>query len=544
LAYKHSETINGTLQIRTTASVQGMAMKEASRALINLFSCALQTQQTHQNVCVVPAPFSEDNSSFVQEQAPTAAPASSSAPVATSIAVAHGVTEVPSASAEVSSVAVSVTTELAVLQSEVQAVVPAATALECHKPVNCSASVVAASAATVPTQQKRKASLSSVRAARVAGNAGVSSSKPLQSQSARTSAAGAGKAATKPVTLPPLTSNDDIGVTSPVKTSATQASIAAQPNLDNDATGNQQSNSGPVSVSAAEEAVPLAASGPAVASSSSAAPNLSSSSSSKAASRSPRMITSPIGELFLSDRTPRPWVFNYYHKSGNIKDQFIAHLRFNAQGTHMYGRGQYSDANGGDGGLLVLYGQVELTIIGYVWMISLCNISLTSMFSMLANMSSSLSIHQWIVLNVGPLEFSDNVPSRVIVNSGNEDDDSLAVIVDDFYESNDEIVTAAFSSSFVSSSGATSSRGSSNGNNIKRKTTVVHTAYWSDGMMCDYHDNPPVVQAASLVNNDNAGDGAAGADPQFAELLESTATSCGVWGLGLWGVWEMADNGT
>lgn len=63
------------------------------------------------------------------------------------------------------------------------------------------------------------------------------------------------------------------------------------------------------------------------------------------------------------EENARPWLFAYYHKSGGLKDKFIAYLKFTPDGF-MRGRGQ--DAIG----CFYIVGNADIDIVGWSWVFS------------------------------------------------------------------------------------------------------------------------------------------------------------------------------
>jgi hypothetical protein len=92
----------------------------------------------------------------------------------------------------------------------------------------------------------------------------------------------------------------------------------------------------------------------------------------------PEHLRSPaVSDLFLTDTSARPWQFSYFYKSGAVKDQFTAYLRFRSSGG--------SGASGGSGGsagatlrgrgvddigAFTLTGRAEADISGWSWYIN------------------------------------------------------------------------------------------------------------------------------------------------------------------------------
>lgn len=75
------------------------------------------------------------------------------------------------------------------------------------------------------------------------------------------------------------------------------------------------------------------------------------------------LSTPSIGGLFISDDRPIPWQFTYFYKSGSLKDQFTAYMRFLPDG-YCQGRGMDSI------GPFLLRGKVDPDISGTTF--SLC----------------------------------------------------------------------------------------------------------------------------------------------------------------------------
>jgi hypothetical protein len=97
----------------------------------------------------------------------------------------------------------------------------------------------------------------------------------------------------------------------------------------------------------------------------------------------PEHLRSPaVGDLFLCDAFPRPWQFSYFYKSGAVKDQFTAYLRFRPSVNAGYDR----TVGGGGGsagatlrgrgvddiGAFTLSGRAEADISGWSWYINKC----------------------------------------------------------------------------------------------------------------------------------------------------------------------------
>jgi hypothetical protein len=70
-----------------------------------------------------------------------------------------------------------------------------------------------------------------------------------------------------------------------------------------------------------------------------------------------QLTTSTIGGLFTTDERARPWQFTYYYKSGTLKDQFVAYMRF-LPGGFVQGRGV------DDIGTFFLSGNADPDILG------------------------------------------------------------------------------------------------------------------------------------------------------------------------------------
>jgi hypothetical protein len=471
--------VNGTLEIKTTASVQGMAVKEASRALINMFY--------GQNA--IPSAFQIGAVDYSQttDGPPSLNPGSEAASSSTKMRDTSVSEDVAIA---VISSASSLSTVIAPTSNDALVSAP--------QPVNCSASI----------GSQRRANLRSQRFERVATASTKEIEKPLAAIiKGRSRQRQQSLSIDEKTNINKLTSLNDSSLqkTNAVKGATTATLTDSSCRSSDDVDGaTVASHSREIIQNRSESSVCANDIGLEADGAAQVKPI-------NEADKSPRVF--PVGELFLLDRVARPWIFSYYHKSGNIKDQFAAYVRFNSTGTCLYGRGQNQE------GVFVMYGSIETTIIGFVWMISCIYLSTVSIID-----SLRMGLQHWIVHNVGPLEFSDATVPVVL-----ESDDGDFVVAEEYFESNDAIVTAAFS------------LGSASG--IKRKTSMVHMAYWADGIVSDNITQQSLSGVVLSAQQQTLHSPLPDTESDFSGLIESSVNSCGVQGLGLWGVWEMADNG-
>lgn len=195
-----------------------------------------------------------------------------------------------------------------------------------------------------------------------------------------------------------------------------------------------------------------------------------------------------MSHLFLHEDFPRPWKFSYFHKSGALKDRFNAYLKFSPDG-HMRGRGVDNI------GIFYIVGKVDIDISGYVWY------------------------------------FHKTYVSQVEIENGGFDVKSWIELAADEYDTS----------------------------GLRTKSHVSHLGYWSEGLDEKQSPIPPSL-SPSRKSNQKSSLSLSGhllsLPPKVLDyvhefmnlhecnyLVDEDSRDCeenieGVWGLGLYGVWE------
>lgn len=207
------------------------------------------------------------------------------------------------------------------------------------------------------------------------------------------------------------------------------------------------------------------------------------------------VATPSIGGLFLSGERPTPWQFTYFYKSGSFKDQFTAYLKFLPDG---YCKGRGVDQFGP----FLFSGKVDPDITGWAWYFHKSYLRMVDLVE--------VDLSSWV---------------------GMEDEEGNA------------------------------GGGRGGGGVSKAPIHVSHIGYWSEGVdltarqRCDDRNSRlldqlyPSLSTESRTVNDT--DSIFPSSITRRSFLEgevedqvpkelSDEQSMGVWGIGLWGVWETA----
>ncbi|KAJ1424272.1 hypothetical protein B484DRAFT_398337 [Ochromonadaceae sp. CCMP2298] len=231
-----------------------------------------------------------------------------------------------------------------------------------------------------------------------------------------------------------------------------------------------------------------------------------------------------IGGLFTSDRYARPWQFTHFHKSGSFKDQYTCYLRFlpSCAGAAAVesgsGRSGVSGASGaasggsrcvGRGrdaiGLFRLRGFAEVDIAGWTW-----------------------HLHKTYLRTDAELELGNLGQLHL----GGDGGDGVVEGIHGGY-----VGEAAWIQMLDGADEGQGAQGSSGSH-------VTHVGYWSPGV----ESRTPIRSGVGACVAAGAGAGVGvgvGVGVGAGAVLDSVDESqLGVWGVGLWGVWETSSSAT
>eukprot|EP01032_Pedospumella_encystans_P013963 gene13963-16054_t len=251
---------------------------------------------------------------------------------------------------------------------------------------------------------------------------------------------------------------------------------------------------------------------------------LNTKSTTTATDTTPVQLRAPmISPLFLTDNAARPWLFSYFYKSGAVKDQFTAYLRFvpvyttdlsSPDSKHTSMRSSDVDVIGvlvgaevhGRGidniGAFTLTGKAQADINGWTWHVDKSYVPVT--------------------FDTGSV-YLDNLNGVDTEHVNSQEGSALHWV----------------------------HLNTNNSNNSSRATVHVrHVAYWSPGVQnttyTDFNSSNTRATSASTTQADNVNTSSVG-EMNSATTVSSFAVSelnhideepTGIWGLGLWGVWE------